>query len=106
MIISKPVLTVVIALGIIISIFAIKAFSRNDLNSKKVVVAGRTFGNSEAAVKIVEYTDFQCPACAKTAAIVHDEFKRNGSKIYFEFKYFPLAISIPAFLAADGPESF
>ena len=47
-------------------------------------------GNKDAKVTIVEFSDFQCPFCAKGAEVVHDLKKKYGSKIRVAFKNFPL----------------
>ena len=52
--------------------------------------ASRSKGNPFAAVKIKEYIDFQCPACAKGAAILGQYVKTYPNKIYLEMHYFPL----------------
>ncbi len=49
-----------------------------------------TFGNKDAKVTIVEYSDFQCPFCAKGADLVKELKKKYGNKIQVAFKNFPL----------------
>ncbi|MBC7659607.1 MAG: thioredoxin domain-containing protein [Chitinophagaceae bacterium] len=47
-------------------------------------------GSAEAKVKIVEFADYQCPACgnaAKTMRQIHQEF---GDKVLIVFKNYPL----------------
>ncbi|MCS7251328.1 MAG: DsbA family protein [Thermoflexus sp.] len=56
-------------------------------------------GNPEAKIIIEEYTDFQCPACARYAREVGarlDEKYVKPGKVYYIFRYFPFL----------GPESF
>jgi len=48
------------------------------------------WGNSDAKVTIVEYSDFQCPFCAKGKEIVDGLKKKYGKKIKVVFKNFPL----------------
>ena len=47
-------------------------------------------GDKSAPVTIVEYSDFQCPYCAKGSTLVHDLKKKYGKKINVVFKNFPL----------------
>jgi len=47
-------------------------------------------GASDAKVTIVEFSDFQCPFCAKGAKLVDDLKKKYGEKIKVVFKNFPL----------------
>lgn len=47
-------------------------------------------GNSDAKVTVVEFSDFQCPFCAKGADIIKSLKKKYGNKVRFVFKNFPL----------------
>jgi protein-disulfide isomerase len=47
-------------------------------------------GPETATVLIKEYGDFQCPACATTAPVMHDILEEYGDKVRFEFNDFPL----------------
>lgn len=52
-------------------------------------------GNPEAAVKIVEYSDFQCPACAAFQPVVDDVLEAFGDQVSFEYRHFPLSAIHP-----------
>jgi len=48
-------------------------------------------GGEHAAVTIVEYSDFQCPFCARAETIVQEEvLKEYGDKVRFVYKQLPL----------------
>jgi protein-disulfide isomerase len=47
-------------------------------------------GGKDAKVTIVEFSDFQCPFCAKGADILKEIKKRYGDKVKVAFKNFPL----------------
>lgn len=49
-----------------------------------------TKGNPEAKVALIEYSDFQCPACAAYYPLVKQLFSDFGDKIYFAYRFFPL----------------
>ena len=51
----------------------------------------RVKGNPKAPLHIVEYLDFECPACAKGALLLKNYLEKYPSKIYLEVKYFPLS---------------
>ncbi len=51
---------------------------------------GRIRGEPSAPVKIVEYTDFECPACAAANGLLKDLFIRYEGRICLEHKHFPL----------------
>lgn len=49
-----------------------------------------SFGAKDAKVTIVEFSDFQCPFCAKGADILKEVKKKYGNKVRVAFKNFPL----------------
>ncbi len=60
---------------------------------KKAVInvqEARAKGNPDSKVKIVEYIDFQCPACAVGAQYLKTLFDRHPNDIYLQVRYFPL----------------
>jgi len=59
-------------------------------------------GGKDAKVTIVEFSDFQCPFCAKAATIVQDLKKKYGNKIKIAFKQFPLPFHSQAKIAANA----
>ena len=53
-------------------------------------------GAQNAAVTIVEYSDFQCPFCARANSIVHGEvLARYGDQVRFVYKQMPLVALHP-----------
>lgn len=50
-----------------------------------------TFGTDEAAVEIVEFSDFECPYCARAAEAVRSLEKTYGDKVKFAYRHFPLS---------------
>ncbi len=47
-------------------------------------------GSADAAVTLVEYSDFQCPACAAFAPVVKQLAEEYGDKIRIVYRHFPL----------------
>ena len=47
-------------------------------------------GTPSAKVTLVEYADFQCPACAAYHPMVKQILTEFNGKIYFVYRYFPL----------------
>ena len=47
-------------------------------------------GGKDAKVTIVEFSDFQCPYCAKGADLLKEIKKKYGNKVRVAFKNFPL----------------
>lgn len=63
-------------------------------------------GNQNATVTLIEYGDFQCPACAHYHPIVKRIIAEYGDRIQFAFRNFPLTeIHDNAMLAAQAAEA-
>ncbi len=71
-------------------------------------------GNPDAPVTIVEWSDFQCPYCARGADTVEQILEKYPNDVKFVFQHFPLNFhpwAKPAAIAADcagkqDPEAF
>src|SRR3989338_5549266 len=62
-------------------------------------------GNPDAMVRIVEFSDFQCPACGAAAPTVTKIMEEYGDRVSLEYKHFPLSsIHAFAFNAAEASE--
>jgi protein-disulfide isomerase len=59
-------------------------------------------GVATAPVTIVEFTDFQCPACAAMHPIIEEVLKSYGDKVRFVMRDFPLSIHPNARKAAEA----
>ena len=56
------------------------------------LVAGPTLGPEDAPVTIIEYSDFQCPFCAKSEEVLTAIRKSYPSMVRLVYKHFPLSI--------------
>ena len=59
-----------------------------------------TFGPADAKIEIVEFSDFECPYCARAAAGVSEIKAKYGDKVRFAYRNFPLSFHPHAELAA------
>ena len=99
----------VVSLAIVgLAIFSIsgdqppKEVSDTDLvkNSSQVL------GSEDAKVTIVEFSDFQCPACGAAHPVVKQVIKEYGDRILFVYRHFPLlATHQYALKAAEAAEA-
>ena len=64
-----------------------------------------TRGNATAAVTVVEFTDFECPSCAKQHPVIEQLITEYGSRIRFVVRDFPLAQHENAAKAAEAAEA-
>jgi protein-disulfide isomerase len=82
--------------------------SHSVTQSNEGVVAGTKHikGSPEATVQLVEYSDFQCPACAAFQPVINDVLETFGDQMSFEYKHFPLTaihpVAEPAARAAEA----
>ncbi|MCR4334795.1 MAG: DsbA family protein [Patescibacteria group bacterium] len=65
----------------LVDVFLTKPIDSND----------HTKGNEKSAVTLVEYSDFQCPACGAYYPLVKKITEQFGDKIYFAYRHFPLS---------------
>ncbi len=59
----------------------VPAVSKNDI----------TLGDPKSKVTLIEYSDFQCPACAAYHPVVKQILNEFNGKIYFVYRFFPLS---------------
>jgi len=87
---KKQQLTIVIVLLLVGLIGGAKIFLSHPKKDSIDVQQVRAKGNPEARVKIVEFIDFQCPACANGIIYLKTFFDQHPHDIYLQVKYFPL----------------
>jgi protein-disulfide isomerase len=74
-------------------------------NPPKVKVDTRgapTLGPSDAPVTVVEFSDYQCPACRATHQVVKEVRAAYGDKVQWIYKEYPLKRHKDAFVAAEA----
>ena len=62
-------------------------------------------GSATAAVTLIEFTDFQCPSCAKQHPVIEKLFAEYGSRVKFVVRDFPLAQYENSSKAAEAAEA-
>jgi protein-disulfide isomerase len=75
-----------------------------DTAKQASILAGArsTFGHPDSKVKLVEFSDFECPFCAKATTAIDTLRQKYGDKVYFVFRQFPLEFHADAHLAAEA----
>jgi protein-disulfide isomerase len=64
-----------------------------------------TLGASTSPVTLIEYSDFQCPACHSYYPVVTKLLSEMGTSTYFVYRHFPLGQhpnAIPAAIASEA----
>lgn len=80
--------------------------SQTALLSNAISTGDWTAGNPGARATIIEYADFECPACGAYHPIVKRLVSEYSDRIRFVYRYFPLRqIHWNAELAADAAEA-
>ena len=69
---------------------------------KALITEGMTKGSKNSPVTLIEYSDYECPYCARAEATIKDVLDEYGSKIYFVYKDFPLPFHNNAQKAAEA----
>lgn len=75
------------------------------VGESQVSIADHFRGEAEAEIVLVEYSDFQCPACASYYPLVKELARDFGDKIKIIYKHFPLGQhknAKPAAFAAEA----
>ena len=88
--ISRQSATILIVIICVVSVYATKflvsAF-RKDGSSTNV---SRMKGSNNAPIKVTEFIDFQCPACAHGAAYLKKTIEEYPEAIRLELRHYPL----------------
>jgi protein-disulfide isomerase len=72
----------------------------------KIATADRpSKGNPSAPVTIVEFTDYQCPSCAKAKPVIEKLVQEYGDNVKLVVRSFPLAQHPNAYQAAEAAEA-
>ncbi|NBO38344.1 hypothetical protein EBU99_07150 [bacterium] len=50
-----------------------------------------TLGDAKAAIRVVEFTDFQCPYCRKLSSVTQEVLRKHGASLNWEVRHFPLS---------------
>lgn len=62
-------------------------------------------GSDSAKVSVVEFSDFQCPACKAAQPVVDSLLSKYGTNLLFVYHHFPLPSHEFAFVSAQAAEA-
>ncbi len=87
----KRIVGIILGLVIIVAGFLwITRPSSTKDNSGTVPPSNHIFGEGKKNVTLIEYGDFQCPACKAYYPLVKDLKEKYKSDIFFQFRNYPL----------------
>lgn len=88
------VIVIVVLAGASIGFVFLANRTATDTGSAKLASAvssdDHTKGPAEAPVNLIEYSDFQCPACGSYFPIVQQLLSDNAESVLFAYRHFPL----------------
>lgn len=104
---SIGVLTLAILFGGVVLLSSNEQPNNNAPVDKAVLGrnAKHTVSSENAKVTIVEFADFQCPACARTQPVISQILEDYKGNINFTYRHFPLPQHRYAVLAARAAEA-
>jgi protein-disulfide isomerase len=71
-----------------------------------LTAAEHMLGDADAALTLVEYGDYECPACSQAAPLTQHLVESFGKRLRFIYRHFPLMEMHPhAELAAEAAEA-
>jgi protein-disulfide isomerase len=79
-----------IVIGVLIAAVSSPSTSTPNIAIAPISARDITLGNPKAKVTLIEYADFQCPACAAYHPVVNQLLSIYGSKIFYVYRMFPL----------------
>ena len=93
---TKIILGIIIT-SIVLIIGAIAVFSKQETASqvsftREELLPSETQkkGNASASAYLVEFSDFQCPACKAFQPLISDIFSKYSDKLLFGYRHYPL----------------
>lgn len=94
-------------IGVLILIFiGFIMFNKGDSKDTNAQPTNHVTGNTDSKVTLLEYGDYQCPACGSFYPVVHEIVEEYKDKIKFQFRNLPLNQVHPnAFVAARAAEA-
>jgi protein-disulfide isomerase len=100
----------IILLVVIAVIFGVFFVTKNDKSdngqtSGSAQASNHTDGAGTSGVTLIEYGDFQCPACKAYYPVVKEIKQKYGDKITFQFRNFPLNSHVNARQAHRAAEA-
>lgn len=101
----------VLAVAALVGVFAIanrnnSTETTNQPDPTVIVEQDHVKGQADSRVVLVEYGDFQCPACAGFYPLLKQAEQEFGDRVSFVFRHFPLSAIHPnAFAASRASEA-
>ncbi len=78
--------------GVMVAVFAGLLLFKNDASAPTAdgQLTNHTYGEGQSGVTVIEYGDFQCPACFSYFPLVSQIKEKYKDQITFQFRHFPI----------------
>ncbi len=83
--------SVLIVAAVVVLYFFTGAAASEPSRAAAPVASDITYGPADAALSVVEYSDFQCPFCAEYAKILSRLHEKYGDQVQFVYRFYPLS---------------
>jgi protein-disulfide isomerase len=83
---------------------AVQAAADKPTSIPVVSSADHVRGDENAAITIIEYSDFECPYCSKFHATMQQVMENYGGKVRWVYRHFPLSFHANAQSASEASE--
>lgn len=78
-------------MGVIVVVALLFSRPAGPVSNNRLLPPGAyTQGNATAAAILVEFSDFQCPACKAYQPVVDELLQKYKDNLYFSYRHFPL----------------
>jgi protein-disulfide isomerase len=81
---------VIILVVIVLGFFGLLFFTKKDNTVQPGQPSNHTYGEGKSGVLLVEYADFQCPACLRFYPVLQEVKEKYKEQVTFQFKHLPL----------------
>ena len=88
--IGIPLVVIASVIGLVLISGSNTPPSSSSIKAPPITSKDITMGNKNAKVTLIEYADFQCPACAAYYPLVKRLTSKFDNKILFAYRFFPL----------------
>ena len=100
---TKVILIFFIAIAVLVAIMyfsTIKTSDNRKVNDVANISNGFFDARGNGSIKIIEFSDFQCPVCKLNEPIIKEVIEKYGNDISFYYRNFPLPSHKNSFLAS------
>lgn len=109
---ETKILIGILLTSVLLIVGAMFIFSRQEQKTTKIFTREELFpegsaskGNASASAYLVEFSDFQCPACKAFAPLVADAITQYGEQLAVVYRHYPLTQHNYAEKAARAAEA-